>query len=252
MVGGNCGKMDASDASCGLGMPPPLSVTLFSPNAKCATVCAAAAYDSIAPFRFVPVTPSMAGGQAIWCGFPQANVAWRVPLSLFAGLAALGALASVASKRATPIVLLALLLGVAGALFLYVMGIDAVAVGKGQQACQAGAVPTAVAAAETGKVTLSKCDSSMFAAVAVLDFFLSPTLLFCAWMLLKHRSAMAQPGYGAPAAPKSSAQQDPSGIDRACGAPGPRERPSPAPPFSPSPLPCPLLSAARTIQFGQP
>jgi len=204
---GACG----GNACSGSASPPIGCIALAAAGRSCENVCADAAFDAIAPFRF---TASLGGGGGsadglkgvpVWCGFPQANVNWRVPLSIFTALAAFAAAACVATRRTLMLPLLALLLGCAGALFLYVMGIDGAAADKGLKACSAGLPTVAVLSWIPNVRPTLACDSAIFNAVVVLDFAIAPVLVAAAIVLFRHRAVMLLPGYGAPA-PRAAAQ----------------------------------------------
>jgi len=212
--------------ACGTGGSVPMGcITLAAPQvSSCDAVCADPGISAVAPFRFLPSLASGGSsadalkGMSVWCGFPQANVNWRVPLTFFTALVAFASVVSVATKRTLWVPLLALLLAVAGCLFLYVMGIDGVATDKGDKACRAGlpgvTVQSWIPPASGGRPTLA-CDSSIFSAVVVLDMFISPVLLGAAFVLFKHRIVMLQPGYGAPPPPRNAVpagQIDPKSI----------------------------------------
>ena len=119
---------------------------LHQTNTKCADLCGSAFYDPISPIRFSltkdPGNYSIKG-QAVSCGFPKNNVNWRVPLSLFTGLAAVAAMVSVRYKRAMNLLVLGFLQTASGFIFLYVMGIDGIAVDKASSLCKDGFVKAA-------------------------------------------------------------------------------------------------------------
>ena len=205
-----CGNTQTSISGC---------ISVAAPGRNCDNVCADPLLDAVAPFRFSPSLP-IGGATAdslksmlVWCGFPQANVNWRVPLSIFTAVAAFAAVVCVATKRVLWLPLLALLLAAAGALFLYVMGIDGVAVDKGDKACKAGLTSVPVVSWNVNMRPSLTCDTSIFAAVVVLDLAISPVLLAAAFVLIKHRAVMLQPGYGAPPPPRAAPAVGPNEID---------------------------------------
>lgn len=176
-------------------------VALQQSNTKCADLCGSSFYDPISPIRFSitkdPGNYSLKG-LAVSCGFPKNNVNWRVPLSLFTGLAAVAAMVSVRYKRALNLLVLGLLLTVSGFLFLYVMGIDGIAVDKSSNLCKDGFTKAANLLVSVNKVVIKTkplsditCEYERFQAMVVLDFFVAPVLIFTGLVSIGHRIHMS-------------------------------------------------------------
>jgi len=136
-------------------------------------------------------------GQAVSCGFPKNNVNWRVPLSLFTGLAAVAAMVSVRYKRVMNLLVLGFLQTGSGFIFLYVMGIDGIAVDKASTLCKDGFVKAANLQTTVNIVQLTKplsdisCEYERFQAMVVLDFFVAPVLIFTGLVTIGHRLHMS-------------------------------------------------------------
>jgi hypothetical protein len=174
---------------------------LYQTNTKCADLCGSALYDPISPIRFSlakdPGNYSLKG-QAVSCGFPKNNVNWRVPLSLFTGLAAVSAMVSVRYKRAMNLLVLGFLQIASGFIFLYVMGIDGIAVDKASTLCKDGFVKAANLQTTVNAVLLTtkpfsdiSCEYERFQAMVVLDFLVAPVLIFTGLVSIGHRVHMS-------------------------------------------------------------
>jgi len=186
------------EASCST--PTKGCFSLYLQNTKCADLCGSTSYDPIGPLRFSlakDAGSSLQKGQAVSCGFPKNNINWRIPLSLFTGLAGVAAMVSVRYKRPINLLVLGLLLLSSGLIFLYVMVIDGVAVDKSSSLCKDGFMKAVnlVSYVDANKLpkplTDIQCEYERFQAIVVLDFFVSPILIFVGLVTLGHRNYMA-------------------------------------------------------------
>jgi hypothetical protein len=84
-----------------------------------------------------------------------------------------------------------------GFIFLYVMGIDGIAVDKASTLCKDGFVKAANLQTTVNIVQLTKplsdisCEYERFQAMVVLDFFVAPVLVFTGLVTIGHRLHMS-------------------------------------------------------------
>lgn len=142
----------------------------------CAAVCTLPDVLAVSPFRYTLPAAGGATGSAstlgglpaaVYCPFPKTASNWRIPLSLFATLAAgAGAVGYCVRWRRAMGALAAALL-TAGAIFFYATILDGDAVRKGAQACASrfSALSDAYAALEVTPA----CDAVALSAVPVID-----------------------------------------------------------------------------------
>ena len=163
----------APHASVGAGCPPdacanggtPGCVWVFSRGESCASVCSSPDVVAVSPFRFGMPQFEQTGAMA-YCPFPAYNENWRLPLSIISGL--LCATSALAAVKRWKLVLAihSLLTLCAGAVFLYVMGADSLAIKAGSAACADKF--TAFSSNYYNDLEVD-CNPSLFIAVAVLD-----------------------------------------------------------------------------------
>jgi hypothetical protein len=192
------GASCSPEASCS--SPTKGCFSLYLQNTKCADLCGSTSYDPIGPLRFSlarDASSSLQKGLAVSCGFPKNNINWRIPLSLFTGVASIAAMMSVRYKRRLNLLVLGLLLISSGLIFLYVMVIDGIAVDKSSSLCKDGFIKAVNLVTYVNDKNLPKpltdiqCEYERFQAMVVLDFFVSPILIFVGLVTIGHRNFIA-------------------------------------------------------------
>lgn len=191
---------DCSTASpnCAISVATSSCLSLGGGIAGCSGACNAAASAGVAPLR---ITAPGAGGDFVYCPFPNRNIYFRLPTAIIMAFAAACSALSMIKRWRDGLIAGAIFAAAAGGVYFYVMIVDSSATLHVNNACADGLSMLGFPAA--GTVT---CATAPFIAISVLDAGLSLLCLYTAAVLFTNcRRISAQAAMYKADAPKRAA-----------------------------------------------
>ena len=192
--------VDCSTASpnCAVAVTTSTCLSLGGGIAGCSGACNAAASAGVAPLR---ITAPGAGGDFVYCPFPNRNIYFRLPTAIIMAFAAACSALSMIKRWRDGLIAGVIFAGAAGGVYFYVMIVDSSATLHVNAACADGLSMLGFPAA--GTVT---CATAPFIAISVLDAGLSLLCLYTVAVLFTNcRRISAQAAMYKADAPKRAA-----------------------------------------------